>query len=531
MKKSKSQYKVCILAAGAGAAMDHLSEHVNRAVLPVNNKAVISYIVEKFPKGTEFVVAVGHKKETVIDYLKLAHPERKFTFVVIKKFTGPGTGPGASLLTCRKYLQSPFVFSTADTIVTEDIPAPEVNWMGIAPVRDTEHYCTIKIRNNSIYQLDDKVKTDNHFAFIGLAGVKDHKDFFRALELDKKAIAGEIQVSNGFKALIEKHLVPVGFTWFDTGHLENYIETNKNFSGEAKFDFSKSNEFLYFVNGRVIKFFADKSITDKRHVRAKNGLRGLTPKIEARRGHFYSYKRVEGHTLYSILNASLAGEFLLWAKKHLWKKLKLSKKQQKAFQEAVVKFYKHKTEERVAAFEKKKNQKEAVLINGAKVPSTKELLKKIDWEHLTHGEPVNFHGDLQFDNILVNPKARNAKGKFILLDWRHEFGGMIEAGDLYYDLAKLYGGMVISYPLIKEGMFSANTDGKEAFYHYFVKNDLIEAREHYEEFLLANGYDLKKVKILTAIIFLNMAPLHNAPFDEMLSHMGRKMLHKTLEMR
>ncbi len=525
------KYKVCILAAGIGSRMGDISDHIHKGILPVNNKAVISYVVEKFPINVEFVVAVGHKKDTVIDYLKLAYPKRKFIFVVIKKFVGPGTGPGYSLLACEKHLQCPFIFTTSDTIVAEDIPLPNQNWMGIAPVHETKPYCTVRIRNNAIYELDDKTKNDNHFAFIGLAGIKDYSVFFNALKQNKKAIAGEIQVSNGFKALIGKHLVPIGFTWFDTGTLENYIETNKNFSGENKFDFSKGDEFLYFVNDRVIKFFADRSITDKRHIRAKTVLRGLTPKIEARRGHFYSYKKVNGHTLYSVLNASLAGEFLLWAKKYLWKKLKLSPKQQKAFQEAMVKFYKDKTKERVAAFEKKKGEKEVGFINGAKVPSTKELLNKVNWEHLTAGEPANFHGDLQFDNILVNPKARNAKDKFILLDWRHEFGGLVEVGDLYYDLAKLYGGMVISYPLIKEGMFSANTDGKEAFYHYFVKNDLIEAREHYEDFLLANGYDLKKVKTLTAIIFLNMAPLHNAPFDEMLSYMGRSMLHKTLQVR
>jgi hypothetical protein len=68
------------------------------------------------------------------------------------------------------------------------------------------------------------------------------------------------------------------------------------------------------------------------------------------------------------------------------------------------------------------------------------------------------------------------------------------------------------------------------YYHYFIKNDLLEAREHYEDFLVKNGYDLKKIKLLTAIIFLNMAPLHHPPFDGMLFHMGRNMLHKVSQM-
>jgi NDP-sugar pyrophosphorylase family protein len=530
MKKTK--YKVCILAAGAGSQMDHLSDHVNRGILPVNNKAVISYMIEKFPKETEFVVAIGHKKESVTDYLKLAYPERRFTFVEIKNFAGPGTGPGASLLSCKKHLQCPFIFSTSDTIVTEDVPLPDHNWMGIAPVHETEPYCTVKIRNNSVYQIDDKVRTDNHFAFIGLAGVNDYKTFFKALESDTESVAGELQVSTGLKALIEKRLVPMGFTWFDTGALENYIETNKNFSGEGKFDFSKSNEFLYFVNGRVMKFFADRSITDKRHTRSKKALKGLTPNIEAKSGHFYSYRKVEGQTMYSVLNAKVTGEFLEWAKANLWKKLKLSKAERKRFDEAAHRFYKEKTEERVRAFQEKSEEaKKAARVNGQKLPSAEELLSKVDWSHIAAGEPTNFHGDLQFDNVLVREGYKKPKDQFVLLDWRHDFGGMVEAGDLYYDLAKLYGGMILSYPLIKEGMFHFGASGSDAHYHYFVKNDILEARERYEEFLSENGFDLKKIKILTSIIFLNMAPLHNEPFDKMLYHMGRKMLHKSLGLK
>ena len=530
--KRNAKYKVCILAGGIGSRMDNLSDHINKGILPVNNKAVISYVIEKFPKDIEFVIAVGYKKETIIDYVSLAHPDRKFKFVDVKNFIGPGTGPGDGILKCKKFLKCPFIFSTADTIVTEDIPPPDQNWMGIAPVHETEPYCTVKIRNNSIFQLDDKIKTDNHFAFIGLAGIKDYRDFFEALESDKKTIAGQIQVSNGFKALLEKHLVPIGFTWFDTGTLENYKETNKNFSGDNNFDFSKSNEFLYFVNNRVIKFFADRSITDKRHERSNKALKGLTPAIEAKRGHFYSYKRIEGQTLYSVLNGQMVGQFLEWAKAHLWKELRLPRTEQKKFEEACVKFYKDKTYERVEAFIKKAGKKEMPkVINGLKVPTVKELLEKVDWDYITKGEPTNFHGDLQFDNVLVRAKTKSAKDKFVLLDWRHDFGGLTNVGDLYYDLAKLYGGMTLSYPLIKEGMFHFNESDNEVYYHYFVKNDLLEAREHYEEFLLEHGHDLKKVRILTALIFLNMAPLHHAPFNSLLYHMGRKMLHKTLKMR
>ena len=68
--------------------------------------------------------------------------------------------------------------------------------MGIAPVKETEPYCTVRMRNNIIVQLDNKIKTDNKFAFIGLAGVKDFKDFFAALR-SRESVNGEVFTQRG----------------------------------------------------------------------------------------------------------------------------------------------------------------------------------------------------------------------------------------------------------------------------------------------------------------------------------------------
>ena len=38
----------------------------------------------------------------------------------------------------------------------------------------------------------------------------------------------------------------------------------------------------------------------------------------------------------------------------------------------------------------------------------------------------------------------------IYIDWRESFGGSTKGGDVYYDLAKLYGGCIIPYNLMKE---------------------------------------------------------------------------------
>lgn len=526
------KYKVCILAAGIGSRMGNMSEHINKALLPIKYKPVISHIIEKFPNDVEIVIAVGHKKETITDYLPMAYPERKFTFVEIDKYIGPGTGPGYSLLQCKDHLQCPFIFFAADTLVIEEVPEPDKDWFGIAPVKETESYCTVKIKNNLICQIDDKIKTNNQFAFIGLAGIHGYEEFFSGLESSKILIGGEIQVSNGFKKLVEKGLVPTGFTWFDTGTPENYIETNKNFSGEEEgFDFSKGEEFIYFVNDRVIKFFANEEIAANRYMRGTTSLKGLVPKLEKKQGGFYCYKKLDGQTLYTVLNIQLVNDFLEWLRLNLWKEVKLDKKGQKKFRQSCDKFYKEKTLKRLDLFYKKTNLEDGWSnVNGLSIPPLSEMLEKLDWDYLAEGVPSNFHGDLQFDNVLVTRDEKSNLSKFVLIDWRQDFGGETEVGDLYYDLAKLYGGITLSYSLIKQGQFSFDMSGSSIYYNFFVPNDLLEAKEAYELFLTRNNFDLTKVKTLTALIFLNMSPLHHDPFDQMLYFMGKNMLNKILSM-
>ena len=111
------------------------------------------------------------------------------------------------------------------------------------------------------------------------------------------------------------------------------------------------------------------------------------------------------------------------------------------------KFYKFKTKKRINDFKLKYNKYDNIqIINNYKVPIVDEILKSLDWKKLFKGYPTNFHGDLQFDNILFNRK-------FILIVWRDSFAGH-KLGDIYYDLAKLMGGLIINYKLIKKNKFS-----------------------------------------------------------------------------
>jgi hypothetical protein len=53
-------------------------------------------------------------------------------------------------------------------------------------------------------------------------------------------------------------------------------------------------------------------------------------------------------------------------------------------------------------------------------------------------------------------------------------------------------------------------------YSYDVPANLTKFKEEYEKWIINQGFDLDKVKLITAIIFLNMSPLHDEKFGKML---------------
>ena len=83
-----SAYKVLIPSAGLGSRLGEFSKNLNKALVSVDNKPVISHVIEKFPKHIEIVVALGHKGEQLKQYLNLAHSDRNITFVEIENYQG-----------------------------------------------------------------------------------------------------------------------------------------------------------------------------------------------------------------------------------------------------------------------------------------------------------------------------------------------------------------------------------------------------------------------------------------------------------
>jgi NDP-sugar pyrophosphorylase family protein len=530
-----STYKVCILSAGKGIRMGELTQNINKSLLPIQEKAIISHIIDKFDDSIEIVVAVGHEGEKVEEYLSHAHPHRSIKIVNVKHCEGPGSGPGRSLLECEPELQCPFIIFAGDTLVQERIPSPDRNWLGVSFLdedEDISRFCSAEIKEGKISSLTDKKQCNNNHVFIGLAAVNSYRQFWAALKENDSLVNNELQISNGLLKLINFDLYPERFTWLDTGTRESYFAAREKMEGnQDTFNFDKINEFTYLFGGRLIKYFGDSEKVSSRCKRAES-LKGLCPPIEKQTTSFFSYKLLKGETVYECLTPEIASNFFAWCKDYLWSRKTLDSKETSAFKSSCKKFYKEKTYSRVEAYRKKypNDPEKNDVINDTDVPSLSTLLEKVDWDKLTDGIPVGYHGDLQFDNVLKTGWKSDGKEDFKLIDWRQDFGGLVTHGDLYYDLAKMYGGMTLPYNLIKKNKFNLRKDPEGKIYYDIQSSyKILESQDRFREFVEKEGYDFNKIKLIRAIIFLNMSPLHEPPFDKLLHYASRYHLNLALK--
>ncbi|MEX0300722.1 MAG: NTP transferase domain-containing protein [Kordiimonas sp.] len=513
---------VCILTAGIGSRMGALGDVVNKALLPLGDKAIISHIIESFPKGTEFVIATGYKKEQVKAYLRMAHRDVEFTFCDVENFAGAGSGPGLSLLACQDKLKRPFYFCPSDSLIEVDLSnTPDNNWiaLGKETASHPEAYCNMKVSEGIVSDIADKqFPSPDYKHFTGLLFIKDHDVFWKHL-LSNELKAGERQVSNGIAGLVhEKSLDAVQTDWSDLGDYSSYKAALEQY---VDFDFTKKDEFLYICNDVVIKFFADPDIIKKRTEKSLVHP-DVFPKIFDVDDQFYAYELIPGDTVYRVNSPEIFASLLKWLDEKVWTSYPCS---EETIQSLCTKFYKDKTLARLAAFYAKyPKYQQPAYFNGEPILPLRSLLDKVNWDLLADGVPTFMHGDLQFDNIIYNSEAE----EFTLIDWRQDFAGEVVFGDIYYDLAKMLGGIWLNYDYIKRGLFSVNIE-EDHIDVDLTPDPLSETLEKMlAEYIQQKGLDLDKVKLLVGIIFLNMSPLHETPFDEMLHALGRSVVQKAI---
>lgn len=470
-----------ILAAGKGERVKSVTRGLHKGLLKVGESAAISYLIDKVPQEYDIIITLGYNGDLVKNYCLAAHPERKFIFSNVEDYEGPESGPGKSILAAKNELSRPFYFCTVDCIFDGKLPPMDHNWIGVSDTDLPEIYSTAKVDDNGkVVEFLNKSKDGFGKAFAGLAFIKSYKQFWDSLGDNKEIVYAFI---NRKFDLYTKDI-----SWYDIGTVDGYSKV-------GKIPQKNLSEETYAVDGRFVKVNLDKEINKNRFKRAEI-LGDLVPKNVKYCENTLSYDFVNGVPLYDYDNVQLYDKLI----DILFDNIRNSRTVLSNEANICTKFYHEKTQKRLAEYAKKYNEKE-IQIDTTLLIYTAEFYKL-------------FHGDLQPDNVIVD----HLKGDLYYIDWRPDFGGQTQAGDIYYDLGKLYGGLLFNYKQAKD-LNNLNNGIPQT-------ENMEKSLKYFERRIEEEGYDLRHVKKMTGLIWLNMAPLHLAPMDKMLFENGLKLFNE-----
>ena len=511
--------KVFIPCAGLGQRLGKLTINLNKALVSLGHKPLISMIIEKFDPDTNFVIALGYKGHILKEYLDLVYPNLKIEFVEIPIYEGKKSSLGVTLLECQSLLNEPFIFWACDTIILDKIPNITEDWIGVSTKeKNLLDYRSVREDEKILTKIYSKNYKYNKYPYIGIAGIHSYKEFWEILNSASfnSLKSGEVFAINEIAKNNEVQIKK--FKWIDAGN-QNDLERNQKFFVKKGINIlPKDDENIWFANKLVTKFSVDNEFIRSRIKRAKL-LYPYVPSINAHGKYMYSYNFVEGEVFSKKINKENFSDLLDFCK-NFWRikqNINLDN-----FYKDCYKFYYKKTIDRLSKIKNLDDKLDKITsINNVRVLSIHKLIKDIDWDKVSKGIPSRFHGDFHFENILIT----NRRFKYTLLDWRQDFSGNIEYGDLYYDLAKIYHGIIVSHEQVTNNKFSIAYENKNKV---IIKIKITEILEDSEKILRSwvekNNYDFQKVVLLTALIYLNISPLHHYDYNDFLFYLGKLML-------
>tara|TARA_R110000823_G_scaffold192591_1_gene324161 strand:- start:6283 stop:7854 length:1572 start_codon:yes stop_codon:yes gene_type:complete len=507
--------KVCILAAGTGSR-SKIIDGLHKALLPVGNQSILSHLIGLFPPDTRFVVALGHKSHQIKSYLDSVYSDLDIEYVQIDNYQGKGSGPGHSLMCCEEKLQQPFIFMPVDNYLVEPVPLDfDTNWIGVSEInpKESKMYCLVSGEE----ELESFHYGTGTKIFNGISGICDYNQFWKSLSRDV-LLNGEHQVINGFSDLDCVKILRYK-NFFDVGNLKSYRGTLAKFPNDLVLE--KTEECLFIDNGKVVKYFSDSAKCKNRILRIQH-LDDTIPSITEINENMYCYDYAEGEVLSMINSITDLRAFLDFYKIHF---MGPRNNKTELFLRDCKKMYMNKSYQRASFYEDTKIDK-IEYINGIRVKPIKEILDQIKWDEIFEKAiPSRFHGDFQPENIIRNED-------FILIDWRESFGDSITTGDIYYDLGKLYHGLVINGKLMLDSHYKMRYINKEAELSFLLKSNLVNLLFELKRFCCENNLCWKNVLLVGVLNYINIAPFYandkNKNYSEFIFLLGKLLLSKHL---
>lgn len=532
-----------IPAAGRGSRMLSLTEDNPKAMLPLMNKPIIGWHLDKLLEENiqDVCIIVGYKKEKLINYVdKFYGHKMNITYAEQKELKGLAHAISYGLIELdNKYDLSDksLLIILGDTIIKDNLSKmfASKNFIGYKNVDDYKRWCLIKTKkDNTVDYFVDKPDTDPNTrkAVIGVYYFNNilllANNIGEIIQKDIR-IKNEYQLSSAMELYLKsENIKAIEFKeWFDCGEVETFNNTKKNITR-----FFNSIEVTN--DNTIIK----RSENDKKIKQEINWYLNIPNKLRTFVPQLIDYSIIKDKTFYEIeyINFNLMQELFLYNLPDIseWDKFfdnvfnmierfnLYSTKARFNTKEHLKDILINKTKERIDklieqnSYWKTLLNKDSIRINGKLYKNFPLLINKI-YEYIENNIIENsaqywqiIHGDLFFGNILYDINSNTLK----IIDPRGNFGLDGVYGDIRYDLAKLNHSILGKYDFIVNGLYAITKEENNEFdYMLYDTQRHLDIEKLFKKYIEKFNYNYEQIMVITGLLFLSLIPLHKENFN------------------
>lgn len=512
-----------ILAAGKFDAKNIAAGLITSVgLLPIRGKPAINWVIESAIKNgaSDIKIVLRENNTRLSRFLGYSFPDVKQVFIADSEDLSLSL---MSILDdCCDDIPTQIILG--DTLINGPFPSESDVFLSSTNIKASKQWCLVSVDSDrhisKVYNKERDISIAGKEALVGYYKFSDTKAL--------KAIAHE-EASQGQPNFIHvlanyNKLFPVTIKhtdhWFDFGHISGAVQARLGLFSAREFN----NLEVDAVRGTITK----RSRKKQKLLDEANWYQQLPTEVSC---YAPRVLRVEDNDDYAAVEMELYGyanlaETFIYGSNNLedWYNIIESLlKVHQVFEKYTCdsdkselhEIYLTKTEQRIADIINKNPQicsmmqSEYITINNIHYknwPLLKDTLFAA-LKHLTdYDKRTIVHGDYCFSNILFDPMHYIFK----LIDPRGRFKTQTIYGDPRYDIAKLRHSIVGLYDFIVAGLYRLSDCGNNK-YEFQISTPILTERlePFFDELVVEFGYSRHEIKLIEALLFLTMIPLHS----------------------
>ncbi len=500
---------VIIPAAGLATRMRPLSRGVSKAMIPVNGKPIISYILDHLLKKSPLreIVIIENELGDISEFVNRVYSNYNIKTILQEEKLGPlhAIYLGWKELTNK---ESGITVWLGDTICLDQFDFSK-DFLGVHEVPDTHRWCLV----DEDGQLYDKVETEvpTNLALIGVYNFSSRKNFNSAIEIgmNQPKYKNEHQIAsllNAYKKLQGKPMnLQKTHEWYDCGELNTFYESKAKLLKNTARSFNKLDVNTFF---NVIAKYSEDEEKQKKIENEKKWYLSLDP-WQSRFCPQVITSEKYGELIMSLEPGTSLNEVLVYDNLHpeIWFNIisKILKIHHSVFFE----------NEKDNLFDIKRTCYDFYVIKNLKrieehcksfinYDIIKNFIEETGYLLCKNAESFwskTIHGDSHLGNILYDPQTGSIK----FVDPRGSFGNNpSSSGDIRYDMAKLLQDFYCGYTMLMNDRYVKNDNTIEIIW----SKDSKSIENYLEKELLEYGYDILLLKKLSVILLITAIPFH-----------------------